>query len=358
MYLDSLLLFHALCDWIDILKSPEWVYGRGKDLLEIFAKHGTEKLAAHAVFGMFQTFQQILTYGEGWENLYELLPLASALDLNNQSAMYLQFLWHQIQQLLLIYGGVATTSVGERIRHHENTRATIYHYAVCRSADFGGGQFRVAASYGNASFGFYELVESLVIVCLGLFPTPTLIKLSSRIRLPIIDSSREVSFGFGLNVNSSATGPNAVFSTPELWNDQDRIRYWHKMFAFISTGRMVSIYNNDESYIIRFNAGKDLLLDRDRLKKHGHAAVKISTKCLLYVSLSDDEHEHAWFKVPSDDKSLQMFDLLLVLPDNTQFWREAYTQVVYKLRVPSHLPMEKEGNEKKILKTQQLKGVT
>jgi hypothetical protein len=201
-------------------------------------------------------------------------------------------------------------------------------------------------------------MESLVIGCLGLFPTPTLIKISSRIRLPIIDSRREMSFGFGLNAHPSATEPNVLFATPELRDDQDRIRYWRKMFAFVSTGHRVSIYNNDESYIIRFNAGKDLLLDRDRLKKHGHAAVKISTKCLLYVSSSEDEHEHAWFKVPSDDKSLKMFDLLLVLPDKTQFWREACTQVVYKLRVPSHLLMEKEGNETKILKTQQLKGVT
>jgi hypothetical protein len=97
MIIDNrLLIFHPFCDWIDILKSPEWVYVRIKEVLELFAKYGTGKLAAHAVFGMFETFQQILTYGEGWENLYELLPLASALDLNNQSAMYLQFLWHQI----------------------------------------------------------------------------------------------------------------------------------------------------------------------------------------------------------------------------------------------------------------------
>ncbi len=127
MYLDSrLLIFHALCDLIDILKSPEWVYGRSEEVLELFSKHGTEKLAAHAVFGMFQTFQQILTYGEGWENLYALLPLTSALDLNNQSAFYLQFLWHQIQQqLVFISGGVATTTLAERVRHHGNTRDSV-----------------------------------------------------------------------------------------------------------------------------------------------------------------------------------------------------------------------------------------
>jgi hypothetical protein len=60
---------------------------------------------------------------------------------------------------------------------------------------------RVAASYGNASCALCELAESFLLAALGLFWSNLFLKLSERIRLPVV-ASRPERFSRHLDVGS------------------------------------------------------------------------------------------------------------------------------------------------------------
>jgi hypothetical protein len=179
----------GLVDWIGVIKSPEVAFGRSDGVLGLFSKFDTEKLAGHAVFGMFSGFQRILMYRPGWKHLAKLLPLASTLG--DFAALYLHFLhlvWKPYPRVS-VYGGTTSDSLSTRMLSHlagkSNPKVSSFHYYVWKIPGIDG-EFWVAASYGDASFALYELVKSLTIACLGLFDIPLLLRLSSRIQLHII----------------------------------------------------------------------------------------------------------------------------------------------------------------------------
>jgi len=101
----------------------------------LFDHHFTEKLAQNATFGMFQSFQQLLMLGYGWECVMDLMPLSS--ELKQFTALYL----HKIKlfglvehPMTFVCCGSTSTSLAKRMREHHSDKCApddcCFHYHV------------------------------------------------------------------------------------------------------------------------------------------------------------------------------------------------------------------------------------
>lgn len=133
------------------------------------------------------------------EYLQDMLLLAS--DLKTLTMVYLYFFKRTPQFVDHVYGGQTVLSSADQYARGP-TRATNYHSAIRQTPGMED-VFRAAACYGDASDAFYEIAESFVIAALGSWESPLFLKLSSRIRLPVVANRWQRTFGIGLNGHPS-----------------------------------------------------------------------------------------------------------------------------------------------------------